>query len=235
MIAAIHQPHYLPWLKYVHKLASCDVFVLLDDAQFNKNGWQNRNWVKGPHGPILLTVPVRDSSFKPITQVEINPQSAWREKHGRTLALHYGKAPFFRTYAERFEKIYATNWTHLAELNLEIIRTVTEALKIGTTLVRSSELGVSGQGTARLVEICRRVGATQYLSGAYAAGNHFDAGVFDEAGIEVRVQDWRYPQYAQLYPRVGFLPDLSIVDLLFNEGPAGLGLLTKPGTAEIAV
>jgi hypothetical protein len=233
VIAAIHQPHYIPWLRYVHKIASCDVFVLLDDAQFNKNGWQNRNWVKGPQGPILLTVPVRDSSFKPINQVEINPQAAWKEKHWKTLALHYGKAPYFRTYAESFEEIYRSNWSHLAELNLRIVRTVVDALGLRTTLVRSSELGVPGQGTGRLVEICRRVGATQYLSGAYAASNHFDADAFGEAGIEVRVQTWQCPQYSQLYPSAGFLPNLSAVDLLFNEGPRSLSLLLQQSREQV--
>ena len=122
MIVAIHQPHYLPWLRYMHKMASCDVFVLLDDTQYEKNGWQNRNKIKGPNGPILLTVPVRHASFRPICEVEINPQTAWQEKHWKSLLTCYGKAPYFRRYAPALEDILAAPWERLAALNVRAIR-----------------------------------------------------------------------------------------------------------------
>jgi len=144
MIVAIHQPHYLPWLRYIHKVASCDVFVVLDDVQYTKNGWQNRNRIKGPNGPFLLTVPVRDATFRPITEVEVDPQISWRQKHWKSMLLSYAKAPYFPRWRDAFEEIYTTEWTSLASLNLRVLEALIRAFGIQTRLVRSSEIGAAG-------------------------------------------------------------------------------------------
>jgi hypothetical protein len=237
MIVGIHQPHYLPWLRYVHKMATCDVFVLLDDVQFAKNGWQNRNRIKGPGGPVLLTVPLRDPAFKPITEVEVHSEPPWREKHWKSLLLHYGKAPFFKKYAGVFEATFATPWSRLVDLNIHLLEGLSRAFGIRTQVVRSSRVGLPGRGTERLVSLCRSLGATHYLTGAFAAGHHLDTLAFQEAGIEVHVQTWACPEYRQQFPAKGFLPELSAIDLLFNEGPDSLGLLTagRPQMREVAL
>jgi hypothetical protein len=221
----MHQPHYLPWLRYIHKLASSDVFVILDDVQFTKNGWQNRNKIKGAQGPVCLTVPVRDPAFKPINAVEIDAQSAWREKHWKSLLFTYSKAPFFRRFGPVFEQALAEPWERLAPLNCHLIRALCQGFGIRTSLVLSSTLEVQGASTERLVRICQVLGADRYLTGAYAMGNHMDERMFGNCGISVEIQAWECPQYRQQFPGVGFLPDLSGVDLLFNEGPGGLRLL----------
>jgi hypothetical protein len=225
MIVAIHQPHYLPWLRYVDKIARSDLFVLLDDAQFTKNGWQNRNKIKTPQGWTYLTVPVEDPFGKSILEVRICNREGWRKKHWNALRTSYGRAPYFRRYAEAFEAVYAREWESLCDLNLHLLGVILEALGVRTRLVRSSELGIPGQATERLVAICRAVGATAYLTGDYAAQNHLDPDLFRRAGIEVVSQNWRCPVYRQQFPEVGFLPDLAIVDLLFNEGDRALEVL----------
>jgi hypothetical protein len=225
MIVAIHQPHYLPWLRYMHKMASCDVFVLLDDTQYEKNGWQNRNKIKGPNGPVLLTVPVRQASFRPICEVEINSQAAWQEKHWKSLVACYGKAPYFRRYGPAFEQILATPWERLAALNVRLIEELARACGIRGKILPSSCLGVPGMATERLIAICRKLGATRYLSGEFAAGNHLDAHAFADSGIQLTIQEWSCPRYDQQFPGLGFIPDLSAIDLLFNEGPQSLDRL----------
>jgi hypothetical protein len=201
------------------------VFVLLDDTQYEKNGWQNRNKIKGPNGPVLLTVPVRHASFRPIWEVEINPQTAWQEKHWKSLLMCYGKAPYFRRYAPALEEILATPWERLAALNVRLIGELARAYGIGSRIVRSSCLDVPGMATERLIGICRKLGATHYLSGEFAAGNHLDAQVFGDSGIELVIQDWSCPSYDQQFPGLGFIPELSCLDLLFNEGPNSLDRL----------
>ncbi len=225
MIVAIHQPHYLPWLRYMHKLASCDVFVILDDVQFTKNGWQNRNKIKGSQGPVLLTVPVSDASFKPIGAVKIDDQTHWREKHWKSLQTSYGRTPFFARYKEDFEHAFAKPWDLLAPLNSHLLDVVCRGFGVPAKTVQSSTLGVEGKGTERIVEICRRLNATQYLTGAFAAAGHLDAHLFADAGITVVTQAWECPRYRQPFPALGFVPDLSCVDLLFNEGPDSLRVL----------
>jgi hypothetical protein len=210
----------------MHKLASCDVYVLLDDAQYTKNGWQNRNKIKGPQGPVLLTVPVRDPAFKPINEVEINNQTPWAASHWKSLLFNCGKAPYFRQYAEPFEGILAKRWDLLSSLNGHLIATLCRAFGIETPLLLSSSLGIPGHGTERLVQICQRLGASTYLTGAFAAGNHLDEQMFADAGINVVIQAWECPAYRQQFPATGFVPDLSAVDLLLNEGPSSLQILT---------
>jgi len=225
MIVAVHQPHYLPWLRYVDKIARSDLFVLLDDAQFAKNGWQNRNKIKTPQGWTYLTVPVEDPFGKPIVEVRICNREGWRKKHWNALRTSYGRAPYFRRYADAFEAVYVREWGSLCDLNLHLLGVILEALGVRTRLVRSSELGIPGRGTDRLVRICQALGAHGYLTGDYAAQNHLDPELFRRAGIEVVGQNWRCPIYRQQFPRTGFIPDLSIVDLLFNEGSRALHVL----------
>jgi hypothetical protein len=227
VIVAIHQPHYLPWLRYIDKIARSDVFVLLDDAHYTKNGWQNRNKIKCAQGWMYLTVPVLDAFGKPISEVRINNQQRWRAKHWAALCTNYARAPFFPRYRELFETVYQNEWETLHELSLHILERLLMALGLRTRLVRSSALGIPGTATGRLVDICSRLGATTYLSGDYAAGSHLNVEAFRERGIEVQLQGWRCAEYRQQHAPAGFIADLSIVDILFNEGGKSLAILER--------
>ncbi len=225
MIVAIHQPHYLPWLRYVQKIARSDVFVLFDDVQFTKNGWQNRTRIKNAQGWMYLTVPVLDAFGKAIKDVTINNQERWRPKHWQALRTNYSRAPYFDRYEALVRPVYERPWDSVCELSIHLLTLLLPALGIRTRLVRSSELGVAGTGTARVVDICRRLRATIYLTGDYAATNHLDVEAFAPHGIAVRPQGWHSPVYRQQFPAASFVADLSIVDLLFNEGDRSLGVL----------
>jgi hypothetical protein len=229
MICGIHQLHYLPWLRYMEKIARSDIFVILDDAQFNKNGWQNRNKIKCPTGWCYLTVPVKQRNRQMLAEVEIADAETWRKKHLKSLESYYRKAPHFETYFPRFEAIYAKDWHRLGPLNLEIIYTCLEALGIRTPIRLSSSLGIQGKATERIRDICLSLEADRYLSGAFAAEQYLDAEYLKAAGITPIFQQWRCPEYPQLFPEAGFVPDLSIADLLFNHGEKSLELLLSGG------
>ncbi|MGC8667773.1 MAG: WbqC family protein [Chthonomonadales bacterium] len=228
MIVSIHQPHYLPWLPYVHKVALADLFILLDDAAYTKNGWQNRNKIKNANGWQYLTVPVRASLNQPIHTVEI-AQPGWGSAHSAALKANYSKAPYYAQHAAFFEECFTRPWHRLADLNEAVLRYILEAVGIRVEIVRSSTLNVPGCATQRLVDLCRAVGATAYLSGRYAAQTYLEPHMFQDAGIELYLQEWHCPVYRQQFPKVPFLPDLSIVDLLFNEGPRSLQILQSGG------
>jgi hypothetical protein len=229
VIVAAHQPHYLPWLRYVEKIARSDVFVLLDDVQYTKNGWQNRTRIKGAGGWMYLTVPVLGAFGKPIVDVRINTQTRWRAKHWMAFETNYARAPHFCRYRDLLQPLYERPWDRLCDWNLATLEALVRALGIRTRLVRSSHLGIPGRGTERIVAICRALGAAAYLTGDYAASRHLDAGQFAPAGIEVRRQGWQCPTYPQQHARAGFVPDLSIVDLLFNAGDESLAVLARRG------
>jgi len=230
MLISIHQPHYLPWLPYIHKIASSHLFILLDDAAYTKNGWQNRNKIKNANGWQYLTVPVRASLNQPIHTVEI-AQAGWGAHHFAALTANYAKAPFFAEHAPFFQECLHRPWQRLADLNEAILRYVLAALGIHIEVVSSSRLNVPGSATQRLVDLCRAVGATGYLSGRYAADTYLEPDLFHRAGIELYLQEWHCPVYRQQFPKVPFIPDLSIVDLLFNEGPRSLEILRSGGSS----
>ena len=233
MLVAIHQPEHMPWLGFFEKLLRADLFVLLDDVQFSKGDFQNRNRVKGQGGAQWLTVPVAHRLGQKINEVE-TAGDAWRAKHWKTLRSCYARAAHFETYAGEFEEFYARPRAKLSEVNVEAIRMLARAFGVGKEFVFSSTLGAGGQKSELVLNICKAVGATHYYSGR-AGSTYLDAEAFRRAGIDVVVQEFKHPTYEQLFMKEqGFVPNLSAVDLLFNRGAEGLELLERAAGKPLA-
>lgn len=229
MLAAIHQLHYLPWLRYLEKMARADIFVALDDVHYTKNGFQNRNKIKHAGGWMYLTVPVRAHAGQLLSEIEIAQESDWNASHWRAIQTNYRRAPFFPDHAPALAAIYGRPWTRLNDLTWELLTYLRSALGITTPIVRSSELSIDGEATHRLVAICRSVGADRYYSGSHAAEAYLDGAALDAGGIELVLQTWSCPTYEQRFPQVGFIPDLSVIDLLLNQGPRSRELILAGG------
>ncbi|GAB3478262.1 WbqC family protein [Nocardiopsis coralliicola] len=235
MRVALHQPHYLPWLGLIDKIDRCDLFIVLDHVQYERKGWQNRNYVASRNGPVLLTVPViQQSRNERIKDKMIDASQPWQEKHRRSLAEHcYRNAPFWDDYAERVGALYDAEWEHLDDLALATTRLVLDAFGIGTPLIRASELGeFPGQKSELLAQLAAKAGADRMLSGD-GARDYVDRAVFDRYGIEVEWQGFRHPEYPQHNRRPkdgGFLPRMAALDLLLNAGPSGIELLREART-----
>lgn len=222
MRIAIHQPQYMPWLGYFDKIDRSDLFVLLDDVQYKKNEWQNRNKIKSDQGPVWLTVPVRFSFGQTINEVAIDQGGRWGVKHRHTLAACYGKAPFFAHYNGQLCELLEKEWQQLGDLSCAGVELLVTMLGMRTEIIRSSSLMITARKSDRLIEICRRVGATHYLSGAGGRA-YLDCEAFRDAGVTVEFQEFVHPVYRQRFG--AFMPNLSIVDLLFNEGANSLSIL----------
>jgi len=214
---AIHQPQYLPWLGYFDKIQRSDFFVLLDDVQYKKSEWQNRNKIKTHQGWQWLTVPVHYTFGQKINEVLINNNTNWCEKHYRTLVTNYSTAPYFNDYKDFFKEVYNKRWKYLCELNIYLIRNLATFLGIKTELVKSSELQVNEQKTDRLVHICKKLQANVYLSGD-GAREYLDLSLFANEKIRVVFQDFKHPVYSQVKCDGNFQPNMSMIDLLFNCG-----------------
>lgn len=217
MLAGIHQSHYLPWLRYVEKIARCDIFIILDDIQFTKNGWQNRNRIKTHQGPALLTVPVHARVAANLNTIRIDDTQPWRAKHLRAFEQSYGKAPHFEAHLPFLRGVYGRRWERLIDLNRHMLDYVLSVMGIDTPIRYSSELDVEGAATERLVRLIKAVDATRYYSGAHAISEYLDAELMKESNIELVIQEWRSPVYPQLHG--AYEPDLAVLDLLFNTGP----------------
>ena len=225
------QPGYLPWLGYFDQLRRADVFIHYDDVQYDKHGWRNRNRIKSAKGePHWLTVPVLHGGrdWPQVREVEIDARAPWGRKHAGTLRQFYAAAPHFAEYFPALEAFLLRDWRRLMDLDLALVDLLAGFLGIETRTAFSSQLGIPGSGSLRLVEICRHLGATSYLTGD-AAKDYLDTAGFASQGIEVVWQSYRHPEYPQLHG--AFVPYLSIVDLLFNCGPDSLRIL-KQGQPE---
>jgi len=225
MKIAIHQSHYLPWLRYWQKVAACDLFVLLDDAQFTKNDWHNRNKIKTAGGALILTVPVLHRLGQKINETVIDPTREWREKHIRSIAANYRKTPYFDRYYPFLEELYRGEYRLLGEINDRQFDYFRRELGITVPQVKSSTLNAEGAASAKLVNICRAVGADTYYTGKHAADVYLDRELFANNGIRIEEQVWTCPAYPQQFPGAGFIGDLAIIDLLFNLGPDSLDYL----------
>lgn len=223
MLCGIHQLHYLPWLRYFDKIARADVFIVLDNIQYNKNGWQNRNKIKCANGPLLLTVPVHAPLGCTLDEVTIDNTQSWRKKHWAAIQQNYQRAPYFSNHEAFLYDVYLRDWRTLNELNRHMLEHYVSALGIQTRVVYSSDLDVPGIATERLINLMHAVAADTYYSGAYALDQYLDASQLETSGIALRLQEWRAPVYPQFHG--AFVSDLSIIDLLMHCGPASLDVI----------
>jgi len=220
------QPSYLPWLGCFDQMSKADVFVWYDDVQFDKHGWRNRNRIKGPKGPLWLTVPVLHKQRGPqsIDNVEIDNSKPWRRKHLTTVEQLYARAPFYSSVLPRLSDLLGRQWERLADLSIATTEWFANELAIETPRYRASQLDIDGDRNGRLIEICRHFRATRYVSGD-AARAYLDIERFGTAGIEVVWHSYQHPQYPQLYGE--FIPHLSTLDLLLNVGSEARKLFLK--------
>ncbi len=215
---AIHQPNYIPWTGYFYKIAKCDVFVFFDDVQMPRGkSFVTRNKILAPNGPIWLTVPVKDrGKMLKINEVEI-AEGNWNEKHWKSIEVSYCKSQFFEELKEDFKAIYMKNWTNICELNVEIIKKVLELLEIDTKLVFSSDVPAEADKENRIIEIIKHFNADTYISGKGTGSQRY---VFEEEfekkDIKLIFNEFEHPIYKQTHH--GFVPNMSVLDLLFNIG-----------------
>lgn len=220
----IMQPTYLPWLGYFEMISSSDTFVLLDDVQFQKKSWQQRNRIKSAFGPLMLTVPVltKGKRFQHISEVCINNQEGWSSKHLRSIELAYLKSRHYKDIFPALQQIYSKKWDSLVELNVSLLKLLMELLGISTLVTLSSDLKIAASGNEKIVAICEHCNCSR-LYDAAGAVEFIDADLMERSGIEVVYQQYAHPVYHQLNGE--FIPYMSVIDLLFNEGPASLEII----------
>jgi len=213
----IRQPGYIPNLGFFKKIQSCDIFVFLDDVQFEKDSFDNRNRIKSSDGVTWITVPLARPVFgKKINEVLISYETDWQNIHCNQIYENYKSAPYFSSYWSDIEKIITCKYKKLIDLNFKLIEYFNHTLDITTKTIKSSELTVTKTKTERLIEICSKLNATCYISGI-AGKDYLDEKLFSNSEIKLIYENFIHPTYRQLHGN--FIDNLSIIDLLMNEGP----------------
>jgi hypothetical protein len=219
MIVGIHQPNFLPWIGYFHKIAKSDEFVLIDQVQYVKGSVCNRNKIKSSNGTeLLLTVPVKLSkgAYQAFNEIGIDYTQKWQSKMLNLISAQYKKAPFFEEYFVTLSGILKQEYPNLAALNILLISKICEQLNISTPVHVASGLPVSfGKKNDMNLNIVRYLKGNIYLSGQ-GAKKYNDENLFAENGIVLEYIEFIHPSYPQLWGE--FIPNLSVIDLLFNTG-----------------
>jgi len=212
---AILQSAYIPWKGYFDIIHDVDEFIFLDDVQYTRQDWRNRNRIKTPTGLAWLTIPVGTDLERRICDVEL-PSTSWRSDHLRRLEASYRDAPFFEDCRPLLDAVYPPDCRTLSELNQNAIRTIAARLGVTATFRDSRELDAGGRQLDRVIGILRATGADVYVSGP-AAKSYIDPQRFADAGIELVWKSYDgYPEYPQLHPP--FAHQVTVLDLLFHTG-----------------
>lgn len=221
-IVAGHQPNLYPYSGFFAKLARVDQFVIVDNTQYVKKQFQNRNKIKFPDGEARwLTIPVRNAGhFKQrINETEMDSSFDWRAKHEKTLRSNYSAAPFFDDFYPKLKALLDSEWRLLADFNIAVIKLCAAHIGIFTPILIASELDISGVASELILDICRQTDSDAYLHGMHAR-DYVDFALLEDAGVSNLIQDYKAVEYAQ--PFGAFIPNLSVLDIIFNCGPKAL-------------
>jgi len=230
MILTGHQPNYLPYPGFFDKVARADRFLVVDNVQFVKRGsfgWMHRNRIRtdSSQGWDWLSVPVltKGRYTQRINEAAIDPSTPWARKHWLAIEWNYRQARYFKAYADPLRELYERPWTGFCDLACAFLELLLRLLGIPRTFERTSVLAIEGESTGLVLAMCKAAGADTYLSGIHGR-DYLDAAEFERQGVRLGFQEYRCPVYPQC--RSGtFVPNLSVIDLLFNCGPASLEVL----------
>ncbi|MFA9372814.1 MAG: WbqC family protein [Poseidonibacter sp.] len=215
----IHQPDFLSYIGFFHRLLYADLYIVLDDVQFVKGtsqSWMNRDKIKTQNGDKWLTVTIQKSpTGTKINDILLNDTIDWKKQNLDLIKQNYRKSEYFKEIFPYLEELYSIECKNLSEFNMASIQMLIKLFDINIAIKYSSDLKTTKTKSERLVEILTQVEASHYLSGVGAKDYH-DNKPFDDANIEVIWQDFNHPVYPQLHGE--FMPYLSSIDLLFNCG-----------------
>ncbi|MCG2726252.1 MAG: WbqC family protein [Elusimicrobia bacterium] len=218
MKIAIHQIQYMPGPRFFNKMKNSDLFILLDDVQYEKREFQNRNKIRTKNGWQYLTIPVivKGKGFQLIKDAEIDKTYNWQTEHLKAIKSNYARAVYFKRYITELEDFYSLDYSNLSNAALWSMDFLKLIFNIKTPVVFSSEFSVKSSSTQRLIDLCKKVGGTEYISGA-GGKDYLDEDLFIKSGIKLSYQNFKYPFYKQVYD--GFENNLSALDIILNCGP----------------
>jgi len=217
MKLAIMQPYFFPYIGYFQLIAASDVFVLHDDVQYIKGGWVNRNRILLNGTSRMITFPVQKDAY----DLPINARNYVDDKQARKGIINlikqaYAKAPCYRQVFPMLEEFLTYEDNNVARFNENLIRRIADYMGLACKIITSSgmEKDDSLAGEQRVLEICKRLGATDYTN-PIGGTELYHREAFQQRGITLRfleAENERYDQGGETW-----VPFLSIIDvLMFN-------------------
>jgi len=222
----ISQPMFIPWLGLFEQVHLADEFVHYDDVQLPQGrSFMTRVQLKTAQGVKWLTAPVDHArSGRTIRETRLGPANTWRSKHLKTIQQALARTPYAEDALNLIELIYATPTDNLAEFNIAATETVARWLGLQARFSRSSVMGLPGSSSQRLLDLCKHLGATRYVTG-HGAFHYLDHALFESKGVQVRYMRYERRPYAQLHG--DFTPYVTILDAIACCGPSVRDLLVS--------
>lgn len=227
------QPVYLPWLGYFEQMALCDEFMFLDDVQYTKQDWRNRNRIRTKDGWMWLTIPIKRGKLgQSLNQTRINHQLNWHRKHLAALEMNYKPCYYYSEIMGIYEAVFLTRPERLIDLTIPLIKAIADYMAIDTVFSKSSELTVlSEDKQERVIELCQLRGANIFYTGP-SAQDYMEEQLYLDAGVQPVFQNYQHPIYEQHFK--GFESHMSVLDLLMNYGPSAKEILLSSPKPEFA-
>jgi len=226
---SIHQPEFMPYLGFFHKMNMANTFVLLDNVQFKKNNYQNRNRINSNGQALWIGLPIEKHALSTsISNIKINQKTLNAQRLLKTIQQNYSKTPYFDDIFPFIQSLFIKNHQKLSDFNIEFIEFMKHKLGIESTLLIASELPLSGKaqgGTEVTLEICKLLNANVYISGSGGKA-YLDLEKYKDNDIEVVFQHFNHPIYSQINTKE-FIPYLSIIDLYFHHGKKSLEIIME--------
>jgi hypothetical protein len=218
----ISQPMYFPWVGILEQVRLSNVFVHYEDVQFTRGSFSNRVQVKTEMGLRWLTVPLKNHILgQLIEEVEIDYRTDWPRSHRDILKQAYAKSEHKAQLLDLVDEVFSHRYDSLAELSkasmMSLIRYF--GLQDCRTFIDSSDLGITGFSTQRVIDICVRLKAATYITG-HGAKNYLEHEAFEAQGIDVDYIGYGLSPYRQLHGR--FTPYVTALDLVANCGKDGV-------------
>lgn len=245
MKLAIMQPYFMPYIGYFQAISAVDKYILYSNLNFIKESWMNRNRVLMRDGKIVtITVPLKSkSSYSMIYDVEIDNSKPWKEKMLKTIQMCYSKKPFYKEIFDLLNSMLTPEYTHLKDLNNSTIVSISHYLDIQTVIdVDNSRFLDMEKGmvnieedysdlsyllktkpirkVARVIEMCRREGSNDFYN-AIGGQELYSKEEFKQYDIRLNFVRTNNIEYRQDSKKGEFVPNLSIIDVLMNNGKDG--------------
>lgn len=200
---------YLGPIQYFTKLLSYPVILIEKEENYHKQSYRNRCVILAANGPLVLSIPVVDGpgAKAPMKELGLSYEHHWQRLHWRSIISAYNNSPFFEYYADDLATFYhEKRWKFLIDFNTEIQQKVVDLLNVGLKINYTDE----------------------YTAENNIPGNTDDYrySIHPKSSKNKDDQHFEPQQYMQVFQeKFGFVDNLSILDLLFNEGPGTAGIL----------
>ena len=199
-------------------MIKCDKFIFLDNVQYIRRSFQNRNFIAKDGNSFYITVPIKyapQSSL--IKDIKIDNSKKWIEEHLKKFHYCYGKSKFFSEVISLVESEYYNYYQNLNELNQCLTKAIAKKMEIKCNFFTSTELKGKGKKSELILYLCEKTNALKYITGI-GSKKYLNEEKFKKKKIKIQYLKPKYIEYLQVNSKKKFVKDLSILDYLFNLG-----------------